>query len=152
MRIQSNFRMLVTVGVLAIGAAGLALADHGSSGGKSGSSSTTTEIRLKTNLTGPAIAGVTPKGEAEFRAIPSRNRSSLKVEAEHVNLPSGTVLTVVLQSGVVSTNIGTMTLNSFGEAELDLDSQDGDTVPAVQKGDKVSVTDGAATTYLIGIF
>ena len=155
MGIHSTFRKMVTVGLLAIGAAGFALADHGggsNSGGKTGSGGpASSQIRLKTRLAGAAIDGITPEGEAEFRSNPSRGRSSLKVEAEHVNLPAGTVLTVALQHGTVSTAIGQITLNAFGSGELELDSQDGDTVPAVQKGDTVSISNGAVA-ILVGVF
>ena len=152
MRIQSTLRTTVTLGILAIGAAGLALADHGSSGRSGGSSSsTTTEIRLKTRLTGPVIGTKTPEGEAEFRSNPTRGRSRLEVEVEHVDLPAGTVMNVTLtHGGGAPTNIGTLTINSRGEGELELSSQDGDVVPAVVATDIVTVSDG--THSLVGIF
>lgn len=163
MGIQTTIRKCFTVGLLAVGMAGFALADHGADDGQAddrgrnrgndksatttAASSSTTETRLRTRLSGPNIGGVAPQGNAEFRSNPSRGRSSLKVQAEHVNLPAGTQLAVTLNSQ----SVGTITLDAFGFGELDLDSQDGDTVPTVQKGTTVAVSNGG-TGILIGIF
>ena len=107
-------------------------------------------IRLKAKLTGPAIGTVTPSGEAEFKANPARLTSSLDVEVEHVNLPVGTVLTVVVTHSGTPVAAGTIKLKA-GENELELESQEGDKVPAVVAGDTISVMNGAAT-ILTGAF
>jgi hypothetical protein len=96
-------------------------------------SSKPTEVRIATRLAGGSIAGVTPEGSARFR---SRGTSSeFDAEVEHVNLPDATV--------------GTFTLK-LHEGELELNSRDGDLVPAVQVGDIIVVTDATNTPLLTG--
>ncbi len=118
-------------------------------GNKSGANNN--EVRLRTNLSGGAINGKTPSGHADFRMETSRNRSRLNVEVQDVNLAAGTMLQVVITHGGVPANAGSITLNGFGAGELELNSQDGDTVPAIVKGDVVAVMNGAAT-ILMGVF
>jgi hypothetical protein len=108
------------------------------------------EVRLRAQLTGSAIAGITPSGNADFRSA-SRGRMRFNVEVEHVNLPQGTVLTVTLTHGGASSVVGTLTLRATGFAELELNSQDGEVVPAVQAGDVVTVMNGASAV-LAGVF
>jgi hypothetical protein len=103
------------------------------------------ETRLRTRLAGAAIGGKTPEGNADFRSELSRGRTRFHVEVEDVNLPAGTMLTVMVSHNQgPSTQVGTMPLDALGAAELELDSQDGDTVPAVQAGDVVMVMNGGA--------
>jgi hypothetical protein len=123
----------------------LAAFDHG------GKNDTTDEVRLRARLTGAAIAGKTPEGSADFRNEPSRSRSRLDVDVEQVNLPAGTVLTVTLTHAGATTTIGSITLNAFGGGELDLNSQDGDVVPAIVAGDVITVLNGTAAV-LVGSF
>jgi hypothetical protein len=108
------------------------------------------EVRLRARLAGSAIGGVNPEGNADFRSD-ARGRTRLNVEVEHVNLPQGTVLSVSLTHGGTSTVIGHTTLNALGFGELELNSQDGDSVPAVQTGDVVTVMNGGAAV-LAGVF
>jgi hypothetical protein len=68
------------------------------------------------------------------------------VDVENVNLPDGTTLDV----SVGITLVGHITLK-LGFGELELNSQDGDTVPAVVKGNMVTVANGG-TTILAGVF
>ena len=113
-------------------------ADHG---GKDG----VQETRLRARLTGPALQKVTPDGRADVRSETGRTR--LQVEVEQVNLPAGTVLTVSIQN----VQVGTITLSATGFGELELDSQKGDTVPVVNSGDVISVSNGTAA-ILVGAF
>jgi len=108
------------------------------------------ETRLRAQLTGAAIGNITPSGNADFRSD-SRGRTRLNVEVEHVNLPQGTVLTVTLTHAGTTTTVGTFTLSVTGFAELELNSQDGQTVPAVQSGDMIAVMNGASFV-LSGVF
>jgi hypothetical protein len=108
------------------------------------------EVRLRAQLTGSAIGGITPSGNADFRSD-SRGRTRLNVEVEHVNLPKGTVLSVTIMHAGATAAIGSITLNAFGSGELELNSQDGETVPAVVKGDVVTVMNGAAAV-VAGVF
>jgi len=109
-----------------------------------------TETRLRTQLIGSAISGVTPSGNADFRSD-SRGRMRLNVEVEHVNLPQGSTLTVTITHAGASTTAGVITLNAVGFGELELNSQDGEAVPAVQSGDVVTVMNGASAV-LAGVF
>ena|SRR5690348_1187064 len=115
-----------------------------------GKNNNNTEVRLRTALAGGAIAGKTPTGNADFRSESSKNRTRLNVEVENVNLPDGTMLTVSVTHMGVTTMVGSITLRS-GFGELELDSQDGDTVPAIAKGDMIAVSQGA-TGILSGTF
>ncbi|HMC62473.1 MAG TPA: hypothetical protein VKJ01_24980 [Candidatus Solibacter sp.] len=107
--------------------------------------------RSRTTLAGPAIAGQTPNGHADTRVDSSRGRSRVNVEVEDVNLAAGTMLTVVVIHGDSRTMVGTITLDAFHSGELELNSQDGDTVPAVQQGDIVIVMN-ADVAILTGVF
>jgi len=126
----------LALALFALGTASVALADHGNKD----------QTRLKTRLAGAAIAGKTPEGSAEFRTDSSKGRTELKVEVENVNLPDGTKLDV----SVAGTVIGQITLK-LGEGELELNSQDGEPVPAVVKGNTVTVANAGATV-LAGAF
>ncbi|HLJ49312.1 MAG TPA: hypothetical protein VKU01_25035 [Bryobacteraceae bacterium] len=108
------------------------------------------QVRLRAKLTGQAIQSVTPEGSADFRSESSRTR--LQVEVERVNLPAGTVLTVSLQSGTnAPVQVGQITLSANGSGELELDSDHGAVVPAVQNGDVVSISNAGAA-ILAGAF
>jgi hypothetical protein len=108
------------------------------------------ETRLRTRLAGAAIEGKTPEGNADFRSD-QRGRSRLNVQVENVNLPAGTVLTVAVQDGTTVINAGTITLPAFGFGELELNSEDGASVPAVHKGEMVTVSNGGVR-ILAGVF
>jgi hypothetical protein len=144
MKKTTRTQMIFALAALALSATCAAAHD----GGKNGSQ--TAETRLRAKLTGPAIQSKTPEGSADFR-IDDQARTRLSVEVENVNLPAGTVLTVTIVHGLVSTPAGMITLSSTGFGELELDSQKGATVPAVQAGDTVTVSNGL-TTILTGIF
>jgi hypothetical protein len=73
------------------------------------------------------------------------------VEVENVNLAAGTVLNVSLTHAGTAVDIGLITLSALHEGELELNSQDGATVPAVQAGDIVTLSNGAAAVAT-GIF
>ena len=143
MKSVSRLKAVLATVVLAAGAATVALADNGNDNN---------QTRLRTRLAGAAIAGKTPEGNADFRSESKKMRMRLNVEVEHVNLPSGTSLDVAVQQGTGSpVVVGHIVLSATGEGELELDSQDGATVPALQTGDKVFVNNGA-TTILTGVF
>ena len=124
--------------ILAIGLVSTAVADGGSS------------TRLRARLTGQAISGVTPEGNADFRNDSGRMR--LQVEVEHVNLPAGTVLTVMVQDGASAPmTVGHITLSTTGFGELELEAEHGASVPSILNGDVVSVTANGAA-ILAGVF
>jgi hypothetical protein len=109
-----------------------------------------TEVRLRTSLAGGAISGRTPSGNADFRSESDRNRTRLNVEVENVNLSDGTMLDVAITHAGASAAIGHLALRG-GFGELELNSQDGDSVPAVVKGDTVTVS-SAGAAILSGVF
>lgn len=103
------------------------------------------DLRLRTRLTGPAIAGVTPHGVAKYRERGAKRKFA--TEVQDVNLPDGTVLHV----RVNSTEVGTLTL-SLQRGQLELRTRDGDTVPVIVKGDVVTVVDAGNITIVSGTF
>ena len=129
--------------IMVLGSAEIVRADHGDQNNNN-------EVRLKTRLAGAAIQGKTPEGSAEFRSD-QRGRTKFMVEVENINLPAGTVLDVAVQHNGASQTVGQIKLSAAGSGELELESQDGDTVPAVQAGDMVTVSN-AGTTILAGVF
>ncbi len=61
------------------------------------------------------------------------------------------MLNVSLVHGTTTTALGQIKLSALGFGELELNSQDGATVPAVQTGDMVTVSN-AGKTILAGVF
>lgn len=106
-----------------------------------------TEIRMRTALAGGAIAGLVPSGKADFRAIESQGRTRLNVEVEDVNLVGSKV-----DVFVDGEKIGSITISAapIRGGELELNSQDGQLVPAVKSGALVVVRNGA-TAILSGV-
>lgn len=139
-------RRHAALAVFALLAGAVALVADNGNGGQND------EVRMRATLTGPAIGGVKPEGNADFRSDSQRGRTRLNVEVEHVNMPAGTVLTVAVHQGTVTTTIGTIKLSALGEGELELNSQDGDVVPVVITGTMVTVKNPAGTTILAGVF
>src|SRR5437763_4768647 len=105
------------------------------------------DVITQATLSGPALNGLTPKGVAEHRA---KADGSLRfgVEVEDVNLPAGTVLNVLVNG----TSIGSLTLNSFHEGELELETEAGQTVPTINAGTTVVVRTQAGATIVSGTF
>jgi hypothetical protein len=104
---------------------------------------------LKTNLAGGPIQGQTPLGSAAF--CTSTRGTRLTVAVDNVNLPAGTTLDVTVIQGTVQTTVGAITLSASGAGDLELNSRDGDTAPAITKGDLITVVNGN-TTILAGVF
>jgi hypothetical protein len=105
------------------------------------------DVIVQTNLSGPAINGLTPSGVALHRTQTDGSRR-FRVEVEDVNLPAGTVLNVLVNG----TNIGTFTINSFRQGELERNTNDGQTVPNVNVGTVVSVRTQNGATVASGTF
>ena len=124
--------------------------NNGSQGGPGPGNNNNTQVRLRTTLAGAAIQGIKPEGNADFRND-GQGRTRLNVEVENVNLAAGTILNVAVVHAGVSTMIGTIKLGNGSENELELDSQNGQTVPAIMSGDMVTVAKGAAI-ILAGAF
>lgn len=99
------------------------------------------ELRMRTALTGGAISGLTPSGRADYRAA-SQGRADFSVQVEDVNLPAGATLDVTVDGAPA----GTITVSAAPArgGELDLNTQDGDVVPAVKAGSVVVVSNAGA--------
>lgn len=107
-----------------------------------------TPFEVETDLNGAAINGVRPQGEAEFEIELSGNRE-FKVRVENINLPAGTVLNVLVDG----LQVGTITLVGGTErSELILKTELGQTVPQINAGTRVVVTDQSGNTLLSGTF
>ena len=103
-----------------------------------------TSVRIA--LVGAAIGGIRPEGHADFRT--EGNQRQLNVEVERVNLADGTKLAVNVNGNTVG-----MIKLAVGFGELELNTKNGASVPAVQKGDVVTVVAlPAQTTILICTF
>jgi hypothetical protein len=105
------------------------------------------DVITQTSLSGSTLGGQTPHGVAEHRLSVDGNRR-LKVEAEDVNLPAGTVLNVLING----TSIGSLTINSFRQGELELETERGQAVPSVGPGTVVTIRTQAGATVVSGIF
>ncbi len=144
----SRITSMITLGILTLGVMGIAAADHG--GGQNNNGGNTAVTRHKAKLAGPSIQGRTPEGSASFKSR-SASRAELEVEVEDVNLPAGTALTVTVSHGGAATTVGQITLSGLGSGELELNTENGDVVPAVSSGDVVTVLNGA-TAVVSGVF
>lgn len=91
--------------------------------------------RLRTPLTGGALAGLQPSGHLDFRTDSARGITRLSVEVEDVNLPAGTLLQVEIEGRVVTS----FRLGPGGFAELELDSRNGDLVNQIRAGAGVRI-------------
>jgi hypothetical protein len=105
------------------------------------------ELIIRAVLSGPPINGETPRGKAEHHTK-TDGRRKLEVEVEDINLPAGTVLDVFVDGP----RIGSLTLNSFREGELELETEEGQIVPIVNPGTIVSVKTLAGATVVSGAF
>jgi hypothetical protein len=118
---------------------------------KEGESGSQSQSRSRTPLAGPVLNSETPNGHADFRVDSGHNRTRLNVEVQDVNLAQGTKLTVVIDRSGTRTTVGSIQLDALHSGELELNSEDGDSVPAVQKGDIVIVMNGNSA-ILTGVF
>ncbi|HVF42101.1 MAG TPA: DUF4214 domain-containing protein [Pyrinomonadaceae bacterium] len=105
------------------------------------------ETIITAGLSGAAIGGQTPHGEATFRSRPGNDRK-LEVEVEDVNLPAGTVLNVT----VGGQNVGSITLDALRAGRIELETERGQAVPAITNGTRVVVTNQSGATIVSGAF
>jgi hypothetical protein len=95
-------------------------------------SATSSEIRMLADLN-PTDGGIAD-GRADYRE--RGNSMRLNVEVEDVS--PNTTFTVEISGNT----LGTITTNSFGTAELELNTNDGQVVPKVLRGDLVQIFQG----------
>ena len=99
------------------------------------------ETRYYAGLSGSGVGN----GVAEYRETSSRRR--LDVSASSITLASGTVLSVRVNGNAVDN----MTVDSFANASLSLDTNNGNTVPTIAVGNTVQVLQGT-TVVASGTF
>jgi hypothetical protein len=105
------------------------------------------EIRVRIRLNGAGINGMMPQGHADFRQRTDGRR--LNVEIQDVNLTAGTTFSVLVNN----VSVGQIVLNSFFRGELELNTNDGNSVPVVTNGTTVAVVNtSTGATILAGIF
>src|ERR671916_384199 len=100
-------------------------------------SATSSEIRMLADLNLPADVvggGIAADGRADYRE--RGNSMRLNVEVEDVS-PNST-FTIEISGNT----LGTITTNSFGTAELELNTNDGQVVPKILRGDLVQIFQG----------
>lgn len=111
------------------------------------SADTESDVRINATLTGSAIGGVLPFGDAEHRLDEGNGRRRLRVEGFPINLPEGTVLQInVNNAAFVQT-----TVSQWGHFWVERDTSSGHTVPPVSAGMPVQVLNGT-TVILSGVF
>lgn len=98
-------------------------------GGKGGNKN---RVRLTTRFT-----GVNAKAKFETKGTKS------KFEFEIERSTPGATGSVSVKTSAGTSQVGTFTVNSLGRAEVELESEHGDVVPALVAGDTVSFTLGA---------
>ena len=105
------------------------------------------EVRVRIPLNGAGINGMMPQGHADFRQRTDGRR--LNVEIQDVNLPAGTTFRVLVNN----VSIGQIVLNSFFRGELELNTNDGNSVPVITNGTTVAVVNNSTgATILAGVF
>ncbi len=100
------------------------------------------ETRLRTQLKDSSGA---VSGAADFRDLGARKRLSVQIEDQAAN----TMFSVNINGG---SSIGSITTDAFGVGTLHLETQNGDTVPAIVSGNKLNVVDALGNTVLSGQF
>ncbi len=96
-------------------------------------------------LSGPTINGVLPRGFAQYELHSSR--TEIEARLYQINLPSGTNLGVFINNS----QVGTVNLESGGEARLRLRSDRGDNVPVITGGERIEIRN-SGTVILSGTF
>ncbi|HKP72432.1 MAG TPA: hypothetical protein VJT82_05810, partial [Pyrinomonadaceae bacterium] len=105
------------------------------------------ETRVRIPLSGAGNNGMLPQGHADFRTRPDGRR--LEVEIQDINLPAGTTFRVLVND----VSIGQIVLNSFFRGEIELNTNDGQSVPTITNGTTVAVVNNSTgATILAGVF
>jgi hypothetical protein len=95
------------------------------------------------------VAGLGFKGAKGIAEFHSRvGHQEFEVEVQVSKTLAGSILDVSVDTMVV----GTIAVDAIGHRELELEAEHGTTVPAVQPGSLVGVTDAASDIILAGRF
>src|SRR5919106_1600259 len=99
-------------------------------------SATTSEIRILADLNPPpSTAGIAADGRADYR----ERGSSMRLNVEIEDATPNSTFTIEVSGEPIST----ITTNSFGIAELKLNTNDGQIVPKVLRGELVQIFQGS---------
>jgi plastocyanin len=99
-------------------------------------SATTSEIRILADLNPPPSgAGIAADGRADYR----ERGSSMRLNVEIEDATPNSTFTIEVSGELIST----ITTNSFGIAELELNTNDGQVVPKVLRGDLIQIFQGS---------
>ena len=102
---------------------------------------------FEADLTGAAINGIVPRGDAQYE-IEFNNRE-FRVRVEDVNLPAGTVLNVLVDGA----RVGQLSVApGLDRSEFRLKTENGQTVPQINSRTRVVVASQAGATLLAGSF
>ena len=96
-------------------------------------SATSAEIRMLADLNPPNGGGLAD-GRADYR----ERGSSMRLNVEVEDVPPNSTFTIEVSGNT----LGTITTSSFGIAELELNTNDGQVVPKVMRGDLVQIFQG----------
>lgn len=102
-------------------------------------SATTSEIRMLADLNPPPGGGGTAAATADGRADYREEGSSMRLNVEIEDVTPNTAFTIEISGNT----LGAITTNSFGIAELELNTNDGHVVPKVLRGDLVQIFQGS---------
>jgi plastocyanin len=98
---------------------------------------TTSEIRMLADLN-PPLSGVGAAAAADGRADYRERDGAMRLNVEVEDVTPNTTFNIEVSGNA----LGTITTNSFGIAELELNTNDGQVVPKVLSGDVVEIFQG----------
>jgi plastocyanin len=102
-------------------------------------SATTSEIRMLADLNPPPGGRGTAAATADGRADYREEGSSMRLNVEVEDVTPNTTFTIEVSGNT----LGAITTNSFGIAELELNTNDGHVVPKILRGDLVQIFQGS---------
>jgi hypothetical protein len=97
-------------------------------------------VRLEAQLD-PTPADPSAQGDARFESDSYDTELRVRVQSSTAN-----DVVEVLINGV---SVGEITLDEYGDGELDLDARNGDKVPTVKAGDVIEIVDAEDGTVLL---
>jgi hypothetical protein len=109
-----------------------------------------TDVKAEVQLTFPTDALASGKAKSEQRTG-GTPRTRFAIEVEDVSWQPGPYSVRITHAGTpVADSPVTLDVDSFGAGELELDTQDGATVPVAVAGDVVEVLDASSTPIASG--
>jgi hypothetical protein len=112
-------------------------------GNNGGNQKHVSEVKIRL-AAAPELKGAKGSARSQVRS----DRQELQVEAQVSRSLAGSVLGVTIGDTVV----GTMTVDAFGKAELEISTETGDIIPVIKAGSLIGVVTGAGAIVLAGTF